>query len=401
MTEIFRKNVVESLLEQDFYKLTMGQIFYNKFSHVNATYQYKCRTNIDLTPYINDIKREIDHLCTLSFQYNEIEYLRTRNIFSENYLNFLSNFKLNRQYINIDIIDNNLNITSTGPLIQTSMFEIFVLRIVSEVYSRHNYIIDINNGESRLLDKIDMIQTYLSEDPTNTFKLIDMGSRRAFSTNWHFSVVELLKNHLPSSVFIGTSNMKFAQILGIPCVGTQAHEYFQVHQSVGGCLPIDSQIVAMDNWLDEYDGVLSTCLTDTLTTDLFLKQFTRKYAMVFDSVRHDSGDIYQFTNKMVNHYKSLNIDSKTKNIMYSDGLNIPICVDLARYNKNIIGCAFGVGTNLSCDIDGITPIQSVMKVVEVNGNPVAKISDSAGKGMCNDLPYISYLTNEIYKKVNY
>lgn len=122
-----------------------------------------------------------------------------------------------------------------------------------------------------------------------------------------------------------------------------------------------------------------------------LRDFTKFYAKLFDGCRHDSGDPMVWGEKLIGHYKSLGIDPMTKMAVFSDGLTIPRCIEILKHFRGRIGVSFGVGTNLTCDIEGITPINIVIKMVKANGQDVAKISDSPGKNVCGNPVYVAYL----------
>jgi len=396
--------IINSLLQLDMYKLTMLQVFFHKFSGAYGRYRFKNRnSDIDLLPYKDKIKAEIHHLCTLKFEADELAYLRSVPFFTDDFVDFLEDFRLKKRYITVDELDGELDIYVDGPLINGMMFEIYNLSIVHEVYSKVNHTEpDYVEGEKRLLDKIEKVKGYVADG--NVFQFADFGTRRAFSHTYHDNVVKILSENLPSDVFVGTSNVYLAKKYGIKPIGSVAHEYYQAFQGLGVCQVKDSQKVALQTWVDEYRGDLGACLSDTLGIDMFLKDFDKYFAKLYDSVRHDSGCPYTFTNKMVNHYKSLGVDPKTKTIIFSDGLDVDLAIELAEHCKGRIKCSFGIGTNLTNDL-GYPALQIVIKMVEcgIDKNsmtPVAKISDSKGKEMCEDNGYIKYLKEVIDKKLN-
>lgn len=131
-------------------------------------------------------------------------------------------------------------------------------------------------------------------------------------------------------------------------------------------------------------------LTDTITTDCFLKDFQLTYATLFNGVRHDSGDPYEWGDKMIRHYKSLGINPKTKTLLFSDSLDFERADKLFRYFNKEVNVAFGIGTYLSNDTD-VPALNIVMKTTKCNGMDVAKISDTEGKGMCKNPEYVDYL----------
>ena len=405
-------NVIGSLLDTDLYKLTMHQVVLHKFPGAYAKYRFKCRNDVNLLAFKEEIEDEFDHLCTLRMTDDERDYLRTIPFLTDDYINFLEDYRPKRRFIHVDEKDGDLDIWFEGPILQTMPFEIWALKIVNEVYFRNTQPNpDYIKGVKHLDNKILMIKDYLGIDDnfasdfeldeftTRTFKFADFGSRRAFSGNWQMTVVNKLQKSLPKDVFVGTSNIEIAMGLGIKPIGTFAHEFIQMFQGLGVCTLADSQKVALQTWSDEYRGELGICLSDTLGLDKFLNDFDAYFGKLFDGVRHDSGDPYDFADRMVEHYKSLGIDPRTKTIVFSDGLDIPLAIKIAEHCKYRIQVSFGIGTNLTNDL-GYTPLPIVIKMVEcgIDANsmsPVAKISDNPAKTMCEDQGFIDYLRQVI------
>lgn len=90
------------------------------------------------------------------------------------------------------------------------------------------------------------------------------------------------------------------------------------------------------------------------------------------------------------HYKTLKIDSEFKMLTFSDGLNLQKAWALHQYFKDRFKVGFVIGTNLTNDM-GQTPLNIVLKLVECNGQSVAKISDSPGKTMTDNDTFLAYL----------
>jgi len=151
---------------------------------------------------------------------------------------------------------------------------------------------------------------------------------------------------------------------------------------------------ALKAWIDEYSVLNGIALTDTITTDVFLRDFQLTYATMFSGVRHDSGDPYEWGEKMIKHYESLGIDPKTKTLLFSDSLDFDKASDLFYYFHNRANVAFGIGTYIANDTN-VPALNIVMKTTECNGGPVAKISDTPSKGMCKDAEYVEYLERAI------
>ena len=391
--------IITSLLDNDLYKFTMLQAMLHQFPQTHGVYRFRCRNNEDTLYPLADIKealeKQLDSLCELRFLEDELEYLRGLRFMRSDFVDYLELFKLKRRFITVSIDDKGrLCIDIEGPMIQAMFFEVFVLAIVNELYFRalSNASV-IEEGQRRLDEKVALLHQYATEQAkydnhTPPLIVADFGTRRRFSKVWQAHVVETLNNAEPKIVS-GTSNVYLAKKLGMTPIGTMAHEFMQAFQALDVRLR-DSQKAALEAWVHEYRGDLGIALTDVVGMDAFLRDFDLYFAKLFDGLRHDSGDPYIWGDKAIAHYKKLKIDPRTKILTFSDGLDLNKAWDLHQYFKGQIRTSFGIGTNLTNDM-GITPINIVLKLVECNGQPVAKLSDSPGKTMINNDTYLAYL----------
>lgn len=379
--------IIESLLDTDLYKFTMMQCVLHQFPGASVEYRFRCRNEgINLRPYMDEVKAEVDHLCSLRFKEDELEYLRSLRFIKDDFVEFLSLFQLKRKYIDISEKDGQMAITIKGPWLHTILFEIPVLAIVNETYFRHvapN--IDKAEGRRRLDAKIKMIE---AEPDREMISISDFGTRRRFSREWQKEVIETLKARLPRE-FAGTSNVLYAKDLDLIPMGTMAHEYLQACQALGPRLR-DSQTYAFEMWAKEYRGDLGIALTDVYGIEPFLKDFDMYFCKLFDGVRQDSGDPEKWGERMIEHYKANRCDPRTKTFIFSDSLTFERLIRLFRRFKGRVKLGFGVGTNLTNDL-GPEPLNIVIKMVRANGQPVAKISDTPGKSLCDDPSYLAYL----------
>jgi len=269
-------------------------------------------------------------------------------------------------------------------------FEIYVLYIVNELYFRRfDHAPALQEGRKRLQQKIAALREFGSEPARrNPFEFFDFGVRRRFSGEWQDEVVATLAREVPQ-YFKGTSNVYLAKKYKLVPIGTMAHEYLQSYQSFGVRLR-DFQKAALEDWVQEYRGDLGTALTDVVGMDAFLADFDLYFAKLFDGLRHDSGDPVVWGEKALAHYARLRIDPQTKRLVFSDGLDLPTAFALYRHFADRTMTGFGIGTNLTNDT-GIPALNIVMKLVSCNGQPVAKLSDAAGKTLCKDETFLAYL----------
>jgi nicotinate phosphoribosyltransferase len=338
---------------------------------------------------VDEINAQIDHLCTLKFTDEELDYLASLRFIKSDYVEFLRLWHPIRKYVNCwtNEFSGELFIEVAGPLFSAMQFEIYLLEIVNEVYFRmqYDYLELLDSAKDRLADKIQGLQDKY------TFKFAEFGCRRRLSREWQDYVVrELLK----TGKCVGTSNVYLAMKYGCKPIGTYAHEYVQMYQGVPGVTLAYTNKMAMQEWFEEYQGDNGTALTDTLGTDLFLMDFDKLQAMCYTGVRHYSGDPIVWGEKIIAHYEKLGINPKTKTLLFSDSLDFDKAQEIYDHFKDRINVSFGIGTYLSNDT-AVDPLNIVIKLQYVNGHPVAKLSDVPGKTMCQDDSYIDYLKNAV------
>lgn len=381
--------IIESLLDTDLYKFSMMQVALHQFPSAQVEYRFKCRSKgVDLRPYMDEIREEIHHLCQLRFQEDELTYLRNLRFIKGDFIEFLGLFHLPEKCIEVSDgeLDGEINIDVKGSWLHTILFEIPVLAIVNEVYCRNKYKdLDLSEGRQRLNDKIELVK---SATDLSSFKFADYGTRRRFARTWHAEVVETLVEKLPNN-FVGTSNVLLAKQYRTTPLGTMGHEYLQACQALGPRLR-DSQVFAFEMWAKEYRGDLGIALSDVYGLNAFLRDFDMFFCKLFDGARHDSGDPFEWGERLIAHYHANRVDPRAKTLVFSDGLDIPLAMEIARRFDGRCKVSFGIGTNLTNDL-GVPALQIVMKMVRCNGQPVAKVSDEPGKTMSVDPAYLAYL----------
>lgn len=386
--------VITSLLDTDLYKFTMLQVMLHHNPAALGETEFVCRNTptYPLARLQGDLEQQIAHLCSLRLLPEELDYLAARSYFQPDFIEFLRLFHLQRQFLTIRTEGDRLVIRAQGPLLHISLFEVFVLAIVNELYCRaFDPAPALALGRERLQAKVAQLRQAAQQAQASglpVLEMFDFGTRRRYSRAWHEEVVATLAAQVPQS-FRGTSNVDLARRLGLTPIGTMAHEHLQKHQGLGGQLK-NSQKAALEEWVQEYRGELGIALTDVIGIDAFLRDFDRYFALLFDGVRHDSGDPYVWGDKILAHYQRLRIDPRTKRLVFSDGLDVPRALALWRYFAGRVQTGFGIGTSLTNDV-GLVPLHIVMKLVRVNQQPVAKISDAPGKTLCPDPVFLRYL----------
>lgn len=393
--------IIKSFLDTDLYKFTMAQAVFHQFPGAKVEYQFRCRSKgIDLRPLEDRIGEEILALSRLYFRPDELEYLKSLRFIKSDFIDFLRIFRFNPDYVSITSSDDGLRIFIDGPWLHTILYEVPLLAIINELYfndpeKRVSIPKErvatfsgnpIEEGRHRLTQKIQLLKDY-DKDAERLLLFADYGTRRRYGAVWQDEVVGTMAKELPHN-FIGTSNVMLAQRYGLVPIGTMAHEWLQAMQAM--VRVSEHQKYAFECWAKEYRGDLGIALSDNMGFDAFLRDFDLYFCKLFDGARHDSGDPYEWTNKLIRHYQRHRIDPMTKRAVYSDGLTIPAAISLHREFQSAIDMGFGIGTNLTNDV-GYEPLNIVIKMTRCNGHPVAKVSEARGKTICEDKEYLDYL----------
>ena len=397
--------IIVSLLETDMYKFSMGQAIYHQFSDYKTTWTFKCRNkDVHFTEeMVEEIREQIKHFCTLRFTEDELDYLENVKWMKGSYVDFLRLWQA--RYADFKITTDaecGLSIETFGTWLNTSLYEIPTLAIVNEVYFRMAYNYDelLKSFKERLSAKVAALEADEADEAQgkNVYRLgsfSEFGLRRRLSSEAQELAVQELVGHnkdYKDSACIGTSNVYLAKKWNVTPVGTMAHEWIMcTGQGNHKHNPAYSNWYALDAWVKEYGILNGIALTDTITTDCFLKDFQLTYSTLFSGVRHDSGDPFAWGEKLISHYESLGIDPKRKTLLFSDSLDFARADELRKAFRDRVTVAFGIGTYIANDTCE-EPLNIVMKTTACNGMDVAKISDTPGKEMCKNADYVDYLT---------
>ena len=409
--------IITSLLETDLYKFSMGQAIFHQFPGYKTTWTFKCR-NKDVkftSEMIDEIKHQLQEYCKLRFTEDELSYLENigarrdsagnvvkKGWIKGSYIDFLRIWR--PRYEDFEITDKaecGLSIEAKGTWLNTSMYEIPTLAIVNEVYFRYAY--NYDELRQQFVRKLNEKVNLLEQDVYELGAFSEFGLRRRLSAECQEMAVKALKNAKMNgkSTFVGTSNVFLAKKYGLIPVGTMAHEWIMcVGQGNRSVNPAYSNLYSLRAWVNEYKVQNGTALTDAITTDCFLRDFDEEFATVFSGVRHDSGDPYEWGDKLIAHYQKLGIDPKTKTLLFSDSLNFEKATKLKKYFEGKAKTAFGIGTFIANDTD-VPALNIVMKTTLCNNGDVAKISDTPGKGMCKNPDYVDYLQRAIDWRMNH
>lgn len=384
--------IITSLLDTDFYKFTMGLLVFLKYPNVPVTYAFKNRTtSISLVDIIDEteLREQLEVVRTLRFSKSELHYLRGTNeygqrMFTEEYLEFLATLQLPEFYLEKD--GGEYRLEFSGKWSEAIYWETIALSIINELYFRNktkkagvtkfDQETIIARAKIKLANKISNLQKY--PDITIT----DFGTRRRYSRDWQYYIVEVLKAELGNQ-FLGSSNVRAAMDHGLLPMGTSAHEMYMVmsgimHNSDDDIRASHSQ--CLHDWWSLYGWGLSIALTDTYGTDFFFRDFNSVQARNWKGLRHDSGDPIIFGEKAIAFYKGHGIDPMEKLLIFSDGLDVETIIKIANHFRDKIKVSFGWGTNLTNDLF-FKPLSLVVKATEANGHGTVKLSDNLAKAI--------------------
>ena len=398
------ENRVYSILDTDLYKFTTSYAYMRKFPDAECTFTFKDRNKVKRTnEFLEEFKKEIKKWENVGLTTQELFWLLNSHkidFIANYYWEWLMSFRFDVSKMKIYLDEESvLCVEVTDKCYKATLYEIPVLFSVPEVNNRGKEI-NWELTKRKLMGKIAM-----ANEAEMLFS--EFGTRRRFNYEVQDEVCRILKKM--SKTCVGTSNVHFAMKYDMTPIGTHPHEWFMFHGAQYGYKAANS--VALENWVDVYDGDLGIALSDTYTSDVFFRSFTLKLAKLFDGVRQDSGDEYKFTDKTINFYKSKRIDPKSKTIVFSNALDFPKALKILKYCKEKgIKCSFGIGTNLTCDVydmDGnkYDYENIVMKMSRCRMDPnhpwylTIKISDDLGKHMGNDDEF-NYACYELNIKFN-
>ncbi|XBC42113.1 MAG: nicotinate phosphoribosyltransferase [Buchnera aphidicola (Meitanaphis elongallis)] len=382
--------ILKTFLDTDAYKFHMQQAVFFYYNDVTVSAEFICRGTNFFGNYSEILINQIEMMTTNLYLTNEeYMYMSSLPFFRKEYLLWLKDFRYNASQVRVFNKNGKLCIRIHGLWKEVILWEVPLLSLISEIvhkYESPNITSQI--ALNYLRKKITNFYKITKNLDVSKLKIIDFGTRRRFSYNVHFSVIKFLKNNFPW--LVGSSNYHISKTFGIDPVGTQSHEWFQAHQQISSNLK-NSQKMALRTWLLQYKKQLGIALTDCISMDSFLRDFNFNLANRYQGLRHDSGDPFVWGEKAINHYKSLGINPLKKTLLFSDNLNFKKIVRLFYYFNDKINTIFGIGTKLTCDIPNVNPLNIVIKLIECNGKPVAKISDSLEKIVCLDRSFMQDL----------
>jgi len=370
------KQIVTNFIDTDLYKLSMMQAVFHQYPNAKVRWEFKCRNKgVELGFIKNELNEQVKSWDNLRITKKEANYLRTIPFFTEDFIQFLENdFCLDSNRIYIENVGGDLVIEAMGTWLDTIWYEVPLLATVNELYfDNFDDNLKYMNAERILRNKLHLIKDY------PTFKYAEFGTRRRFSKYWQEQALQIQMEMVPNNL-VGVSNVKLAMDYNLKPIGTVAHEWTMAHLGIVDNIS-QAQKRALHVWQQEYGQKLGIALTDTFTSDAFFRDFDFNLARGYDGIRHDSGCPFEFGEKAIKHWESIGIDPRRKSVVFSDGLNFPLALDIWRRFIGRTGVSFGIGTNITNDFDGVKALAIVMKLLECNDQSCIKLSDDKGKNM--------------------
>ena len=367
------------MFDTDLYKFTTSYAYMKLYPEAEGTFLFNDRDNtIYNEEFLQNLRMELCNLDKLSLTNEEFDWAcKSIRFIPECYWEWLKSFHFDSNKINAYLdTEGCLHIAVTDKLYKVTLYETPILAIVA-YYRGKMFGFHVNET-----DVINRLAAKVRLSNQEELKFAEFGMRRRFSYTVQDWVCKYLKQN--ALYCTGTSNVHFAMKYNMKPIGTHPHEWFMFHGAVFGYK--NANYLSLEDWVNVYDGDLGIALSDTYTTDVFLRNLSKKHAKLFDGVRQDSGDPYRFVQKVINRYHQLGVDPSTKTIVFSNALDMPRYKEIADYCGNRIRCSAGIGTNLTNDT-GNSPANIVMKLWRCRINArqewehCIKISDDLGKHM--------------------
>jgi len=363
--------IIKSILDNDDYKFKMGQVVFHDFPEAVVTYEF---TNRGQTPFpegfAGAVLWQIEMMSTLALTYEEYLYLQTIPGMRLSYIEWLMSYRFDPGEVVVQQEGNVLRVSIKGKWFRAIFWEVPLMAIISELFFKLTGKTPSVDTNSRIIAKAKK----LSEAGC---LWADFGTRRRFDFKVQDAVCHLMKG---TKGFLGTSNVYLAMKHGIKPIGTSAHEMVMGISAKYGETMANREWNR--HWSNHYQGLNGIALTDTFTTDVFLRDWDSYYARLFDGVRQDSGDPSEWGRKMLDHYKKLGIDTHNKTFVFSDGLDPDTFIRLTRQFCLMVKVVGGIGTNLTNDC-GHKALNMVIKLktADFGQGPVevVKLSDNTGK----------------------
>ena len=393
--------IVRSLLDTDFYKISMLQLIWIKYRDMPVTFFLNNRTKsvrLSDSVDIHELREQLKYVQNLSFTKSELIWLQgntfygRKGMFDSSFIEFLRTFRL--PDFNLEMINNEIVLEFHGSWAEVTLWEIYALSIVNEMRVRHT----LNQMSRSELDilyaraKTRIYDNLVSLNTLDNLKISDFGTRRRHGFLWQEWVVQVARDVLGNK-FVGTSNAFLAMKHDLEAIGTNAHELPMTLATIAETDEElkNSQYKVLIDWMNTYNGNMLIALPDTFGTTQFLKD-APDLLNEWRGFRVDSKNPIEAGYEYIRWWTSRGIDPMTKLCIFSDGLDTRTIHELYNEFNGKMQISFGWGTNLTNDFkgllpvgnNGLDPISLVCKVKDANGRSAVKLSDNYEKATGSD-----------------
>ena len=360
------KQIINHFTDNDLYTFTCMYYIIQTYPRAEVEYTFFDR-NGTVYPQGFDklLQEQVNYMKNVVIQEDEIEFMLKKCYYLPKWFIdvFLRGFRFNTDEVSINQdLDGHLHVSVKGKWYSAIIWEMPILSCVSELFH-------ILNGDDKKYDlalETQKVRKKTVEIFANGLILGDMGTRRRFSFDHQKMVLTQMKdvyeNGKFSGFFTGTSNVWFAKELNLNPLGTMSHQLISFEENVTSVFEVNHSV--MEKWASVYNGDLGLYLYDCFGDDVFFNNFSKKNAMLFSGLRVDSGNEEEQIDKIVKKYTDLGINPQTKQVIFSNGLNIKRAIEIQKYASEKVKPSFGVGTFLTCDLTGISPMNIVVKLTK-------------------------------------
>jgi nicotinate phosphoribosyltransferase len=365
--------IIKSLLDDDLYKFNMGSVVFHDFPNAIVTYKFILRSKVPFPKgFDTELLNQIELLSKLTMTDDEATWMRAKIPYQRpTYVEWLRHYRMDPSEVTVKQEGGTLEVTIKGYWYRVIYWEVKLMAIISELYFRMTNQPAKGNWDQRIENKGVKLQTAGCH-------WIDFSTRRRHSYAVQDEVVRRMRM---MNGFLGTSNPHFAMKYDVTPSGTYAHECIMAMAALYG--PVMADRMWRKHWAAHFNGNVGIALTDTFTSKVFYRDFDTYDSRLFDGVRVDSGENYEQGIRAVDHYRAHKIPSHDKRLVFSNGLDTDTYIALDQYFRKFIQPCGGIGTHFANDIEGIKPLNMVIKLATADFGQgvkgVVKLSDDPGK----------------------
>lgn len=357
------RQIITHFTDNDLYTFSCQYYVMMKYPRAEVVYTFIDRNNTCYPEGFGELLQEqVNGMANVAITEEEIHFMENHLVWLPLwYFDFLRGYRFNPAEVSISQDEEgHLSVSIQGKWFSTIMWEMPILSTVSELIHTLNGDMDKYDLEAERQKTMDKTRMFLE----NGLILGDMGTRRRFSYAHQQMVIETMtevyKSQKWPGIFTGTSNVWLAKEMGLKALGTMSHQLISFEEIVSGVFECNYNV--MQKFSDVFDGDNGTYLYDCFGDDVFFKNLSKRMAMMYTGLRVDSGVEEEQTEKIIEKYKQLGIDPATKQVIYSNGLTIERAVEIHKYCNGRVKDSYGVGTQLTCDINNAKPSNIVVKL---------------------------------------